>query len=72
MWRVHENCKENPTSKKNTVNIRVPASFVDHDIEVLVSPVDTGEKHYDFSFLAGKLKWAGDILKEQRSLRNEW
>jgi len=58
--------------KKNTVNIRVPASFVDHDIEVLVSPVNTGEKNYEFSSLAGKLKWSGDILKEQRSLRDEW
>ena len=27
---------------------------------------------YDFSDLAGKLKWHGDPVKVQRELRNEW
>lgn len=27
---------------------------------------------YDFSGLAGRLKWKGDAVKEQRELRNEW
>ena len=27
---------------------------------------------YDFSELAGKLKWTGDSVKEQRALRDEW
>ena len=58
--------------KNKTVNIQVPESFVDHDVEVLVVPVDTGEKHYDFNSLCGKLKWRGDAIKEQRRLRNEW
>lgn len=26
----------------------------------------------DFSELAGKLKWTGDAVKEQRKLRDEW
>lgn len=58
--------------KKNTVNVRLPSTFVDHDVEVSVSPVDIGGRQYDFSALSGKLKWSGDILKEQRSLRDEW
>ncbi len=32
-----------------------------------------GEKErYDFSSLAGRLKWSGDAVKEQRKLRDEW
>ena len=27
---------------------------------------------YDFSELAGKLKWQGDAVKAQRELRDEW
>jgi hypothetical protein len=27
---------------------------------------------YDFSDLVGRLKWRGDAVAEQRSLRNEW
>ena len=30
------------------------------------------EKNYDFSGLAGRLKWKGDAVKEQRELRDEW
>ncbi len=31
-----------------------------------------GKKTYDFSGLAGRLKWRGDAVKEQRELRDEW
>jgi predicted DNA-binding antitoxin AbrB/MazE fold protein len=31
-----------------------------------------GQKHHDFSDLAGKLKWEGDSLDVQRKLRDEW
>ena len=27
---------------------------------------------YDFSSVAGRLKWKGDAVKEQRKLRDEW
>lgn len=27
---------------------------------------------YDFSDLAGKLKWKGNAVKEQRLIRDEW
>jgi len=29
-------------------------------------------KEYDFSDLSGKLKWKGDAVSQQRTLRNEW
>jgi len=34
--------------------------------------VEEDNNHYDFSDLKGKLEWAGDGLKEQRKIRNEW
>ncbi len=30
------------------------------------------KKSTDFSELAGKLKWTGNAVKEQRKLRDEW
>ena len=58
--------------RESSVNIRVPDSFVNHDVEILVLPVETEKKSYDFSSLSGRLKWSGNALKEQRSLRDEW
>jgi hypothetical protein len=31
-----------------------------------------GPSGYDFSDLAGRLKWQGDAVAAQRALRNEW
>lgn len=31
-----------------------------------------GHKRYDFSDLAGRLKWEGDPVEIQRKLRDEW
>lgn len=44
---------------------------------VLITLLDTLEEDrkseaYDFSELAGKLKWRGDAIKVQRELRGEW
>ena len=58
--------------KKNEVSITVPESFIDKDVEVLILPVESKKKSYDFSSLAGKLEWSGDAVKEQRALRDEW
>ncbi len=30
------------------------------------------ENKYDFSDVAGKLEWQGDVVKEQRAIRDEW
>lgn len=44
-----------------------------HVLITLLRQAD-GEKSvkYDFSEVAGKLKWTGDAVKEQRNLRDEW
>ncbi len=44
---------------------------------VLITLLDSQEEQqgkgmYDFSELAGKLKWKGDAVKAQRNLRDEW
>lgn len=39
---------------------------------VAVSTGNAGGKRYEFSDLAGRLKWHGDAVAEQRRLRNEW
>ena len=55
------------------INLTIPSSFIGVDIEILAFPVVEAErKEYDFSDLAGKLKWRGDAVKEQRALRDEW
>ena len=45
-----------------------------HVLITLLDPLG-GKKDagtYDFSELAGKLKWRGDAVKAQRELRDEW
>jgi hypothetical protein len=41
---------------------------------VLITLLGSLEKKggYDFSAIAGKLKWKGDAVKTQRELRDEW
>ena len=57
----------------NTVSIAIPPEFMDLDIEIVAFPASEPKKTpYDFSALAGKLKWCGDAVKEQRKLRDEW
>ena len=45
-------------------------------IEYLIQGIkkDTHNTHtkHTFSDIAGKLKWNGDALAEQRKIRNEW
>ena len=56
-----------------SINLTIPSSFIGVDIEILAFPVAEAEPtEYDFSDLAGKLKWRGDAVKEQRALRDEW
>jgi hypothetical protein len=43
------------------------------EIAVTIAPRNGKEgKGYDFSQLAGRLKWAGNAVEEQRGMRNEW
>lgn len=39
-------------------------------ITLLQKPEQKGQ--YDFSKLAGRLKWKGDAVEEQRKSRDEW
>ena len=57
------------------LKIDIPTTFANQTIKVhiemtLISP----KKHvpHDFSDLAGKLKWTGNAIAEQRHLRDEW
>jgi hypothetical protein len=63
------------SDKAGHLKIDIPTSFSNKTIEVrigmtLLSPKK--KKPLDFSDLAGKLKWTGDALDTQRSLRDEW
>jgi hypothetical protein len=40
-------------------------------VKIVDAPVGK-KKKYDFSDLAGKLRWSGDAVAEQRRLRDEW
>jgi hypothetical protein len=45
----------------------------DAEIAVTIAPKNGNTSGlYDFSQIAGRLKWAGDALLEQRGMRNEW
>ena len=51
--------------------------FANQHIKVIVlaekEPVQTASNpRYDFSDLLGKLSWSGDVVSEQRALRDEW
>jgi hypothetical protein len=41
-------------------------------ITLLQQPTGIQPGKYDFSGVAGQLKWSGDAVKEQRKLRDEW
>jgi len=41
-------------------------------IKVRVNDDSDLKKNYNFSDLAGKMKWKGNALSEQKGLRNEW
>ncbi|NLX25869.1 MAG: hypothetical protein GXY61_07915 [Lentisphaerae bacterium] len=41
-------------------------------ITFLRKPDEAQSIKYDFSEVAGKLKWTGDAVMEQRNLRDEW
>ena len=55
------------------VPTQLPAGEV--DAVIMVDAPDNGKPtppRYDMTDLAGKLKWQGDALSEQRRLRDEW
>lgn len=46
------------------------------DLVLVIEPVAAAAPQegggYDFSDLAGRLRWSGDAVEQQRALRNEW
>ncbi|NUN08825.1 MAG: hypothetical protein HUU54_06585 [Ignavibacteriaceae bacterium] len=64
--------------KGSYLKIEIPEDLKGKDIEVIILPLNeentkkTARKKYDFSDIAGKLKWRGDAVAVQRSMRDEW
>ncbi|MBW4581747.1 MAG: hypothetical protein KME42_19445 [Tildeniella nuda ZEHNDER 1965/U140] len=59
------------------LRLDVPTSFASGDVEVEITihPIRTEQDSaatYDFSDLAGTLRWQGDPVVAQRNLRDEW
>ncbi len=58
------------------VRVDIPTELPVGEVDILMtlSPIEEHQKRkkYDFSDLAGQLKWAGDPVAEQRVLRDEW
>jgi hypothetical protein len=56
------------------LKLDIPTPLKEGDVEVILI-IESRERRgrtYDFSDIAGKLKWNGDAVDEQRKLRNEW
>ncbi len=58
------------------LRLDVPTQLPDREVDVVLvisptTPLPVRPPH-DFSAVAGRLKWRGDALAEQRRLRNEW
>ncbi len=54
------------------LDVPLSCSETSLDILLVIQPMRTENKRYDFSALAGTLRWQGDSVAEQRRLRNEW
>lgn len=57
--------------KDGHLRLDVPTDLPAGEVELVlvIAPARVG---YDFSDLAGGLRWQGDAVKEQRKLRDEW
>ncbi len=62
------------TDTDGHLKIDVNTSMIEVDVEVVlvIEARKKNEVKYDFSDLAGKLKWDGDVIELQRKLRDEW
>jgi hypothetical protein len=59
------------------LRLDVPTALPTGEVELVlviesVAPAVARGEGYDFSDLAGRLRWSGDAVKEQRALRHEW
>lgn len=65
------------TDDKGHLLLDIPTNCPKCKIEAViifnpVSPKKKVKEVYNFKDVAGKLKWKGSALKEQRKLRDEW
>lgn len=63
--------------RNRRVSVQIPPDFPQALYELILIPVDskdaeTAPSRYDFSDLAGRLKWKGDSVAAQKAIRNEW
>ncbi len=59
------------------LRLRVPTAYPNRQVDIVllvdVPSLDLTEKNgYDFSDLAGRLKWRGNAVRAQRKVRDEW
>ena len=59
------------------LRLRVPTAYPNRQVDIILlvnaSALERPEKKgYDFSDLAGCLKWRGNSVRAQRKIRNEW
>jgi hypothetical protein len=58
------------------LRLDVPTTLPTGDVELVlvIEPVPAAppKAGYDFSDLAGRLRWSGDAVEQQRALRHEW
>lgn len=70
-----ETLRINTTIKRGGhLQIDIPTKLQEDDVEVvlIIETKKSPEKQYNFSDLAGKLRWSGDALEIQKALRDEW
>jgi hypothetical protein len=61
-------------NRDGRLKIDIPTPLTEGEVEVVLT-IEKREKPvfpYDFSDLAGRLKWNGDALAAQKAIRNEW
>jgi len=59
------------------LRLDVPTALPTGEVELVltiepVAAIVPREQGYDFSDLAGRLRWSGDAVGAQRALRDEW
>lgn len=64
------------TGADGHLRLDVPTDLPDREVELVVV-IESAQPAkpaagYDFSDLAGQLRWSGDAVKEQQNLRDEW
>jgi hypothetical protein len=65
---------EETTDEKGYLHLTIPAevSSCKTEVIVIINPISGKKPTYDFSDIAGKLKWEGDPIEVQKALRAEW